>query len=369
MNESAPCLIGHPFAPIGRGEDVRCTYRSLRAVGVAATVLDVYGANAPDPALREEFGPALTTSPGRVNIFHLNGDEVDPVFATLQGKLPADAYNIVYPAWELSQYPKEWARQLDRFDEIWAPSRFVQESLSPVVSKPLVHMPLACEVVLSEFRSRRYFNIPESSCAFLFFFDLRSYAARKNPLAVVKAFEMLRAKHSMMDVCLVLKLHGADSVPDGRAVIDKITSMDRGHVILIDRELTDNDVKNLVRCCDVFVSLHRSEGFGRGLAEAMSLAKPVVATAYSGNMDFMDENTAGLVGYELIPVKDGEYPHFEGQVWADADVDGAFDWMVRLAQSPSMRKELGARARAKVDALVGYRAAGLRYQGTLAKLL
>ena len=226
-------------------------------------------------------------------------------------------------------------------------------------------MPLACDVVLSEFRSRRYFGIPESSCAFLFFFDLRSYSTRKNPMAVVRAFEALRTRHPMLDVCLVLKLHGTDAAPQAAAKIREIAAAGHGRIVLIDREVSDNDVKNLVRCCDVFVSLHRSEGFGRGLAEAMSLSKPVVATAYSGNLDFMDQDTACLVGYDLVPVKDGEYPFHEGQVWADADAQEAAVFMEELALNPGLRHDLGARARLKARSTVGYRAAGLRYRARL----
>ena len=363
--EISPCLIGHPFAPIGRGEDVRCTFRALQAAAVPCTVLDLYGANKGDPALRAEFGHVQVSTPGAINIFHLNGDEIAPAFNAPGGRLADDPYNIVYPAWELSGYPKEWAEQLDRFDEIWAPSQFIYDALRPVVSKPLHKMPLACDVVLSEFRSRRYFGIPESSCAFLYFFDLRSYSARKNPMAVIQAFEQLRAKHPLMDVCLVLKLHGGTTSPDAAAAIKKIAAAAHGRIILIDREISDNDVKNLVRCCDVFVSLHRSEGFGRGLAEAMSLSKPVVATAYSGNMDFMDSETACLVGYDLVPVGPGEYPFHEGQVWADAKVDEAAAYMEALAIDPGLRGDLGARAKLKVRPLIGYRAAGLSYRSKL----
>lgn len=363
--EITPCLIGHPFAPIGRGEDVRCTFRALQAAAMPSTVLDLYGTNAPDPALHAEFRPALASMPGAINIFHLNGDEIAPAFKALGGRLAEDAYNIVYPAWELSGYPKAWAEQLDRFDEIWAPSEFIYDALRPVVSKPLHRMPLACDVVLSQFRSRRYFGIPESSCAFLFFFDLRSYSTRKNPMAVVRAFEKLRTKHPMLDVCLVLKLHGVGSAADAAAAIKEIAAAAHGRIILIDREISDNDVKNLVRCCSVFVSLHRSEGFGRGLAEAMSLSKPVVATAYSGNLDFMDSDTACLVGYDLVPVLDGEYPFHEGQVWADAKVDEAVTCMEALATDVALRRDLGARAKLKVQSLIGYRAAGLRYRSRL----
>lgn len=363
--DSNVCLVGHPFAPIGRGEDVRCSFRALRSVAARPALLDIYRHNTPDADAWQEFGGALRDEAGGINVFHLNGDEVDASLATLSGRIPAGAYNIVYPAWELSRYPQEWARQLDRFDEIWAPSRFILDALAPVVTRPLLHMPLACEVVLSSLRSRRYFGIPESAYAFLFFFDFRSYVSRKNPYAVIRAFEALCRARPMADTCLVVKVNGSEAAPRALAELRAAVAPLRGRVVLIEQSLSDNDTKNLVRLCDCFVSLHRSEGFGRGLAEAMYLGKPVVATAYSGNLDFMDADTALLVPYQLVPVGEGEYPHADGQAWAEADVERATAHMQSLLDDPAAGRVLGHRASLAVRAATGLRAAGLRYVARL----
>ena len=362
MTSITPCLIGHPFAPIGRGEDVRCTFRALRSVAIRPSVLDLYRINRPDADVLEEIQPFLDNAPGRINLFHLNGDEVEQAIATIGGALPKDACNVIYPAWELSQDPKAWAEQLNRFDEIWAPTQFILEALRPEVSRPLVHMPLACEVVLSSFRSRRYFRIPESSYAFLFFFDFRSFSARKNPMAVIAAFEEFRKQRPTADACLVIKTHGSQAAPDALTALKEAVLPLRDRVVLIDQAMTDNDTKNLVRCCDAFVSLHRAEGYGRGLAEAMYLGKPVIATSYSGNMDFMDADTAFLVNYNLVPVGAGEYPYGEGQVWADAHVDQAAAHMVALVDAPQLGRATGQRASRRIRAISGYRAAGVRYR-------
>lgn len=365
MTAVAPCLVGHPFAPIGRGEDVRCTFRALHAAALRPTVLDLYRLNRPDSDMVEEIQPFLSTQPGKLNLFHINGDEVETALGTFGGPSPKDAYNVIYPAWELSRYPQAWAAQLDRFDEIWAPTQFIFEALSPVVSKPLLRMPLACEVVLSSFRSRRYFGIRESSYAFLFFFDFRSYAARKNPFAVVQAFAALRQHRPTADTCLVIKTHGSETAPEAMRALKEAIAPFRDRVVLIDLAMTDNDTKNLVYNCDAFVSLHRAEGFGRGLAEAMYLGKPVIATAYSGNMDFTDRDSAYLVDYQLIPVKPGEYPYGEAQVWADASVDQAAAHMVTLVDSPEQGRLKGRHASLKIRDLIGYRAAGIRYRNRL----
>lgn len=368
MNPIIPCVVGHPFAPIGRGEDARCTFRALRSVAVRPTVLDLYRIYRPDHDVLEEIQPFLDTSPGVVNLFHLNGDEVEQALGALGDALPQNAYNVIYPAWELSKYPAAWAERLNCFDEVWAPTRFILDALQPVVSKPLVHMPLACEVVLSSFRSRRHFGIPESSYAFLFFFDFRSFAARKNPSAVIHAFEALRKQRPTADTCLVIKTHGSQAAPGALEELKAVVAPLGDRVVLIDQAMTDNDTKNLVRCCDAFVSLHRAEGFGRGLAEAMYLGKPVVATAYSGNMDFMAAQTAYLVDYKLVPVAPGEYPHSEGQVWADADVAHAARHMAALVDDPVQGRLRGQHASRNIRDLCGYRAAGIRYRDRLDQL-
>jgi glycosyltransferase involved in cell wall biosynthesis len=282
---------------------------------------------------------------------------------------PWTGYKIVYPAWELARYPKEWAMQLDRFDEIWAPSQFIKESIEVVSTSPVFHMPLACEVVLSSFFSKRYFGIPESDYTFLFFFDVRSYSQRKNPEAAIAAFRRLLTLRRFSRARLVLKINGADA---GQQIVKQLyesLSDISDSVTLITRKMSDNEAKNLVRCCDCFLSLHRSEGFGRGMAEAMFLGKPVIATAYSGNMDFMSAETALLVPFELVPVGENAYPYWENQVWANPSDDAASHYMVKLVDNPDFGRELGRRASIDIRVRSSYRNTGLRYLLRLEKIV
>ena len=361
MND-AIALVGHPYAPIGRGEDVRCTFRALRSAGVTPALLDIYGMCEPEPELRAELEPCMSRTGRRVNVFHINGDEIEQALATLEGRRAiADAYNIVYPAWELARYPRQWAEQIERFDEVWAPSRFVQSSLQTTVSRPVLYMPLASEVILYAFLGRRWFGIPESDYAFLFFFDLRSYATRKNPGGVVEAFRKLLALRPRASAVLVLKVNGAELAPEAMRELREAVADLGDRVVLIEGTLSDNAAKNLVRCCDCFVSLHRAEGFGRGLIEAMYLGKPVIGTAYSGNMDFMDQDNSLPVSFRLQPLVEGDYPHWQEQVWADPDVDRAAGMMAGLVDDPESGRALGRRAAISVRRSFSYRACGVRY--------
>lgn len=355
------CLVGHPYAPIGMGEHLRASFRSFRAVHVSAGLLDVFELEQPDDGSIAEFAKAQQRDHAEINIFHINGNEVEQIWNHLNYSKKWSGYNIIYPLWELARYPSEWAQLLDRFDEIWAPSKFIFDALKKACEKPVYHMPLACEIALTDFKSRRHFGLPEEDYIFLFFFDLRSYSSRKNPEAVIEAFRRFLTRRPYTRSHLVVKVNGVHTNP---ALLTKlreaIADLD-SNVTLIHAVLSSNDVKNLVRCCDAFISLHRAEGFGFGIAEAMVLGKPVIATSYSGNMDFMNEEVALCVDYSLVPVKDGEYPHYEDQVWAEPDVQQAAIYMTNLVDNPGLGREIGLRATRHMRNNFSYRRTGLHY--------
>lgn len=374
--EDKPILVGHPFSPIGMGEHIRCSWRAFQAAGLTLPIRDIYSLESrSDQAFEHEFGRRLVRklSPG-INIFHMNGDEVEQSLGHIGRDLPPGAYNIIYPVWELSIYPQEWAKQLDRFDEVWATSKFVFDSVSKAVSRPVFHMSLATDVRLTSFLGHGYFGLPENSYLFLFYFDFRSWIDRKNPFAAIKAFEKVCAARPGADIRLVIKVNRpGDSSPQEAGFPRFMRAMEQSkhadNVIIIDKILTDNEIKNLVRCCDCFVSLHRSEGYGRGMAEAMFLGKPVIATGYGGNLDFMNETNSCLVPYKLIDVQEGQYPYAKGQVWAEPDIDHAVYYMLKLLDGRDYGRKLGEIASRHIRTYFSYRAIGLRYKDRLEEIL
>jgi glycosyltransferase involved in cell wall biosynthesis len=340
-------LVGNPFESIGRSEHLRTIWRALGTASIQASIYDVYG-HVPESAVAAEMGHRVVSEVSHgIRIFHLNGIEIHSALNKIDERQPgflARGYNIVAPVWELPRYPNVWARELDRFDEIWAPTEFVETALRSAVSVPLFRLHNACEPHISKFLDRSNFKIPEDAFVILNFFDLRSFASRKNPWAVIEAFGRLIAARPAANVHLVLKLNYGAADPSVVADIMKRTSWFRNCVTVFDKTFTDNETKNLIRCCDCFLSLHRSEGFGRGPAEAMFFGKPVVATGWSGNMDYMDENVSYPIRFALIPVMEGEYPHFEEQVWADPDISEAADVLIRIVDNPALGRAQGKRA-------------------------
>lgn len=371
-----PLIVGNPFSPTGRGSTTISFFRAFKAANRPLPIKDIqsYGQTTDSGIITELETSLVSSLSNSVNIYHINADEIGPALAALNNKLPDGAYNIIYPFWELSIMPTTWINKLELFDEVWAPSLYIQQTLKKSLSKPIHHMPLPVQIELTSFLGRRYLNLPESSYLFLFFFDFRSYIDRKNPGALLDVFDKVcRAKPSA-DIRVVIKVHGTTASPkaisDYQSFVDRIRrSPFREQIILIDQVFNDNEIKNLVRCCDCFISLHRSEGFGLGMAEAMYLGKPVIATAYSGNLDFMNDQVACLVDYRLITVQEGQYPHAQGQVWAEPDIDQAAHFMIELLDDHEFGRKLGKRASQHIRIHFSYLAQGLRYKQRLEQIL
>ena len=362
-------LIGYPLGWTGRAEHVRAVWRALDAAGVTAGLYNAGGYDANDPRTDTEFLSRLTDeiSPG-IRIYSVNGDEVAGAIAAIEARRQGSfksGYNIVFPAWELPRYPQEWAGLLARFDEVWTASPFADESIRRAVTIPVFQLPNACEPHIGVLRGRAYFGIPEDCFMVLFYFDAWSHTARKNPSAVIEAFRRLVAARSSAPVRLVIKLNNSSGDPGiaDRIAAEAASFGDR--VTVIDATLKADDAKSLVLCCDCFLSLHRSEGFGRGPAEAMFFGKPAVATGWSGNMEYMNPEVSFPVDYRLVPIKDGEYPHGAGQVWADADIAHAARILVRLVDEPALARAVGERARAYMQANYSDVALGRRYRARL----
>lgn len=364
-------LIGHPFAVLGRAEDIRTAASAFDAAGVPFAMRNLYGDYGRELSgmhkdfdlMHREDAEAVY----RANIFVLNADEMDMAWEHQRASLESGCYNIGYWAWELSHLPDAWLPALRGLDEIWAPSRFIQQAVADKADCPVVWMPLAVEHRQTEVSSRESLGLPEGRFLFLFFFDFRSFVSRKNPMAVVRAFEQAFSS-SDDSVGLVIKTNGMSECSDAYEAFKNGDVTGDPRILWIDRVMDDREIRSLVGQCDCFVSLHRSEGFGRGLAEAMLMEKPVIATGYSGNLDFTNEENCCLVDYVLVPVGEGEYPFGAGQLWAEADVDMAAGFMRTLVNDPAFAREKGEAGARYIRRHHSFAAVGSRYRRRLEQL-
>jgi glycosyltransferase involved in cell wall biosynthesis len=234
-------------------------------------------------------------------------------------------------------------------------------------SKPVTTIRLPVDATPTRRYTRSDFGLREGAFTFLFGFDFSSFIARKNPHAVIEAFQMA-FPDTVREVGLVLKSTNWEKTPAQVRELEASIAGDP-RIRLLNGFMTRDQVYGLESVVDSYVSLHRSEGFGLGLAESMFLGKPVVGTAYSGNMEFMNAGNSCLVGYGLVPVGHDEYPHPEGQVWADPDLDQAAYYMRRLASDPGFGVELGRRARSDMQRDFSYGAVGERVARELSRIL
>ena len=231
-----------------------------------------------------------------------------------------------------------------------ASSRFVSDIFEAEARRP-VHL-LHHAVVAprpTEAVSRRDLGLEQDVTLFLFMFDFASYAARKNPGAVVRAF-CTAFPDGSEPARLVIKTQNADLRPD--LWMDLAGMTDDPRVLLRDARLSRDELIGLITAADAFVSLHRSEGFGRGPAEAMLLGVPVILTGYSGTADFTNADCACVVGYELVDVRPGEYPGVEGQRWAEADVAQAARYMRWVHDDPAEAIAMGLRGQCHAAAML-----------------
>jgi glycosyltransferase involved in cell wall biosynthesis len=248
-------------------------------------------------------------------------------------------------------------------DEIWAGSRYQEAAYVAAGAVPVRHMPMAVTVDATAGRSRADFGLPADRFLFVFSFDLLSGPARKNPEGCIEAFRRAFPRGDE-PAGLVLKAMRADAAPEAWADLRSRAAADP-RIRLLAGTLARGELLDLYRACDGYLSLHRSEGFGRGMAEAMLLGKPVICTGYSGNTDFATPETAALVRHGLRPVAGNEYPWGSGQNWAEPDLDDAAAWMRRIATDAALCGRLAEAGRRAVATSSAPVVVGRRYREAL----
>ena len=279
-------------------------------------------------------------APYDTNIVCLNADYLETFLGDVGVEFFARRYAIGVWFWETNVFPSGAGGE--RFlDEIWVASEYVRHAISKQVRIPVHVVPLPIEPPAPTQVSRSELGLPDGF-TFLFTFDFIS-ALRKNATAVVEAYT--RAFEPGDGALLVLKsINGRELKPKLLAELEEIAGA-RPDIQIRDGYVDLPQKNALTERCDCYVSLHRSEGFGLTMAEAMSLGKPVIATGYSGNTDFMDERSAYLVPYDLVPVPPDWWAHAPGAEWAEPDVAAAAELMRHVFEHRDEARAVGARGR------------------------
>ncbi len=277
----------------------------------------------------------------------------------------AGMHRIGFWHWELPVFPPRWSAAFDFVDELWAPSRFVAEPLRCATSKPVSIIPHAVKgSAVEKEAARRTLGLPGDAFVFLTIFDGRSYVTRKNPEAAVRAFRDAFPQDGAEKVLLIVKYHCVPGSTNPAEGLCPVIAGDR-RVQLINQVFSNDEMAALTSAADVFVSLHRSEGFGLNIAEAMATGRLAVATDFSGNTDFMNEANSLLVPYTMRAVQPGEYPLGTGQWWAEPDHEAAVEALRTAFHDPEQRSRLAQKAKEDMAAKHSPKAVGRRIAAAL----
>lgn len=332
--------VGYISAELGIGEAARGYLRAMNAVGIESSQIDVSSMalhKAKDMSLVKNTRRGLTSA--NINVYHVNADQLLPVMDKVGLPRPSKGqYNIGLWAWESLDFPDQWTNRFELVNEIWVGSRFMASGIAKKSSVPVVVVPYVIEIPKIE-AHRSLFGLAPDEFIFLFTFDFLSIVERKNPLATIAAF---RAAFAPSDpVRLVIKSMNGEHRPEMYRELKQATEGMR--VTFMDASISTDRRYQLLQVCDAYISLHRAEGFGLGMAEAMAYGKPVIATGWSGNMDFMTAHNSMPVDFVLRPLARAAGPYAAGTIWAEPSTEDAAQKLRAVWQDEELRDRIARR--------------------------
>lgn len=333
-------VVGFFGGDFGLGEAARLLVESLDRAGipVATQTVEMNYRRATVPFTERGDG----SLPYARTIWAIQPELLRKAIDAARPRKPSGHRDIGYWFWESELPNQHMADVAPLLDEVWVGSQFVAGAVRQAFTGPVHVVPPPIPEPPAAALDRHALGLPEDRFLFLFEFDHASIAARKNPEAALRAFEQAFPDPSDDGPVLVLKAINGEAVPEAHRPF-VVRAAARPDIRLLEERLSAEANHALIAACDAYVSLHRAEGFGLTLAEAMARGKPVIATGWSGNVDFMDDASSILVPYELF-VAPPTPPYPDGTRWAEADVDAAAEAMRRLVAEPTFAAGLGAAA-------------------------
>lgn len=357
-------IVGFFTGEFGLGEAARLLARSLRSVDYPVST-------------------SLISVPTHRNLYNFKTDNVWKYDAAVVSTNPHEI-SLVYDQfgvdtlrtryvigqwfWELEEFPEPYHMGYQLVNELWAPTKFMQTSIAKYAPKSVqvVHMPLPLlPLTINEEIERKDFNIDNDRFMFLFTFDFCSSIARKNPHGVLAAFKQAFKENEgpVLVVKSVNNYHFPNALGNLRAHAEGRTD-----IIFLNEHFDHSVVGSLRNLCDCYVSLHRSEGLGLTISESMCLGKPVIATGYSGNMDFMTEANSILIPWKYTTVGPNSEPYQAGAKWAEPDLGEAANAMRYVYENESVAKKLGEQAKKDMAEKFSLEVCGTRMAARLSKV-
>ena len=358
-------IAGFLTADLGVGESARCMVRAADAAGIPAALVPLK-LNCKNRLGDQTYAARLSDeNPHGVNVIHVDPPASRDLDHHHGAGFRAGKYNIAYFAWELPEFPDAWVPAFDYYDEVWTPSDFATAAIALKSPVPVLTMPHAISFARPADNTaalRTRLGLPADPFLFLTLFDLNSYAERKNPRAVIAAFRA--SGLAGRGAALVVKVQNvAGNETDFAALKESVR--DLPGTVLLTATLPRADITALEAACDCFVSLHRSEGFGLAVAEAMFLGKPVISTDWSATAEFVNSSNGCPVRAPLVTLDRHHGPYAKGATWADPDPAHAAEHMRRLFADRALCTTLGAAARTTIETRFSPAVIGTRYRRRL----
>ncbi|NEP80714.1 MAG: glycosyltransferase, partial [Okeania sp. SIO3B3] len=341
-------IAGFVKGELGIGEGVRATLRAVETTNIPFVINNII--STPHRNSDKTYQSFTQENPHPINLFQVNANEVKTFL-----KKPTvrqyftNKYNIGFWAWELPKFPPEWITAFTPFHEIWTYSNYCAESISMVSSIPVIKMMPSISLPIPKI-SRKELGLPTDKFIFLFIFDFFSRLERKNPLATITAFKKAFG-NSNPDVLFLIKSSNSQKFPrDKSRLINSIGNSP--NIKHIDGYLSKEKINALLYHCNCYVSLHRAEGFGLTMAEAMYYGKPVIATGYSSNTEFMNVGNSFLVEYEKVAIADNYGPYKQGDIWANPNIEHCANLMKYVFNNSDQAKKIGLKAAEDIKSLL-----------------
>jgi glycosyltransferase involved in cell wall biosynthesis/SAM-dependent methyltransferase len=352
-------LAGYLSSELGVGEAARQVGVALEACEVPAAKIDVPVESSQMPSALGKLG--ASDLPFEFNLICVNADMLPELASAAGPSMFEGRHSAGLWFWEVGQFPERWRGSFDYLDEVWVATEHVAEAIRPLATVPVKTVRIPVTPKAPARLSRVELGMPEGFC-FLFVFDFRSVFKRKNPLAIIEAFSSAFKPGS--GPSLVIKSVSGDAFPaEAEALAAAAAEHPDIHLI---GETVEPEVKNaMIESCDCYVSLHRCEGLGLTMAEAMYFGRPVIATAYSGNLDFMTEENSYLVEHSMIKIGRDAGPYPAEAEWAEPDIEQAAALMREVVAEPGDAAERGRRAATDIRRTHSARAAGERIEARL----
>ena len=351
-------LIGNIRSETGLGESMRILARVLKENQIPFVIINVDSWANKDNNIHDWDEYIVDEAKYAINLIHINAGEWARYYSDFDNSLLDYRYNVAYWLWELETFPEVWRSCINTVDAIWAPSQFICDCLKKYTEKTVVHVPYAIWLKEPVAYGRDAFGLPEDVFLYLLMYDFRSVSERKNPKASIAAFKKAFTAEEANEkkVGLIIKVNNAATDVEVNNLKKQLEGYE--YIYFITRNLSRDKVESLEAVADVLISLHRAEGFGLPMAEAMYLGTPTVVTNWSANAEFVTEDSACLVGGELIELTTQIGPYEKGNRWMDADVDQAAGYVRRLYDDKAFYNSIKENGKAQVKKILNSQVSG-----------